>query len=896
VTPSSTRQRVERAERWYRRLLHVYPRAFRDRFSDDLLDLFRDLYTAHALDRTVVARLRFWGGIVKDACRHGVSEHVQARRQTRRLPLGAHRPKGPAAMSLLIEDLRHAIRALRTQPAFTAVIVLTLALGIGANSAIFTVVNAVLLRPLAFHDPDRVVMLLEVDPRGEDRFAAIPTFEHWQQNLTTIERVSVMGSQTANLTGVSEPDRLRAGFVTSSFFEMLGVQPIMGRAFRDGEDRPGVVKTALLAYGTWARRFGSDPGMVGRSVMLNNEPHEVIGVLPQRFEFPIDAIDVWMPLSSYPNLNTSRRNRNYMVFGRLRDGVSPEQARAELDSVSMQLGAAYPDTHDRWSARFQPFHAVTVRLVRRNLTLLAGAVGFVLLIACANIANLLLVRASARQREMALRAALGASSARLLRQLLGESVLMALAGGALGLLLGAALTDAMLTLVPNLPRADRVRPDLTVVGFTAALSCMTGLLFGVMPAWRTARVDVRVALNETSRTGDSRSTGRMRAALVVGELALSLVLLVGAALLTQSLYRVLTVDLGYNPDRLFTLEYRLPRNKYATREQQWAFHRRVVEEISRVPGIEAASLAGAAAQSGNGAYVGYWRDGDRQPETDSMPRAQVNGVTREYFRAMGIPVLAGRMCSDTDTADAPSAVIINQHLAQRLWPGGSALGRRLRSPDIPGAAVVVGVVGNTRPRLLSQPVTAQIYGCFSQTAGLFATVVARTTGDPMTVARSVQQAIWTVDRDQPMWKIRSGDMLVSGSVQTQRFVVLLMASAAALALLLAGLGTYSVLSFIVQRRAREVGVRMALGATRGDVLRLVLSQTAIMTAIGVAIGLAGAVALSRLLAAQLFEISPRDPLTFVVTSLLLAAVALLAAWLPARRATLVDPMVTLRAE
>jgi putative ABC transport system permease protein len=900
VTPAARRERVERAERWYRRLLCLYPRAFRERFSGDLLELFRDLHTAHALDATAFARARFWYGLAKDACRQSVIEHVQDRRRMRLLPLGAHRAKGASTMSLLIDDLRHAIRALRAQPAVTAVIVLTLTLGIGANSAIFTVVNAVLLRPLPFHAPDRIVMLYEVDPGGADRFVSIPAFEDWRESLTTIDGLSAMASQTANLTGVPEPDRLRAGFVTSAFFDMLGVQPIIGRAFAAGDDRPGAAKTALLAYGTWAQRFGSDPALVGRALMLNNEPHEIVGVLAPRFEFPIDAVDVWMPLSSLPNANTrlyeDRRNRNFMVFGRLSDGVSADAAGSELRSVSARLATAHPESSETWSARFEPFHDVTVRGVSRNLTLLAGAVACVLLIACANIANLLLVRASTRQREMALRAALGASRARLLRQLLGESVLMALAGGGLGLVLGAALTDAMLTLVPNLPRADGVGPDTIVIAFTMTLSCLTGLLFGVVPAWRTARVNVRTTLNETVRTGDSPATGRMRAALVVCELALSLMLLVGAALLVQSLYRVLTVDIGYNPDRVLTLEYRLPVNKYQTPPQQWAFHRRVVDAIARVPGIEAASLARAAPQSGNGSYIGYWKDGDQPPHEDQMARAQFNAVTPGFFRAMGIPVRGGRVCTDDDTPDAPMTAVVNRHLAERLWPGESALDRQLRSPGVPGPVVIVGVVGDTRPRLLSMPVTAQIYGCLSQSPGLFATVIARTTGEPMAVARSVQQAIWSVDRDQPMWKIRSGDMLVAGSVQTQRFVVLLMSSAAALALLLAGLGTYSVLSFMVQRRAREVGVRMALGATRADVLRLVLSQTALITAIGILTGLAGALALSRVLASQLFEVSPRDPLTFVVTSLLLLAVAMLAAWLPARRATLVDPIVTLRAE
>jgi putative ABC transport system permease protein len=477
-----------------------------------------------------------------------------------------------------------------------------------------------------------------------------------------------------------------------------------------------------------------------------------------------------------------------------------------------------------------------------------------------------------------------------------ESVVLAGCGGALGLVAGATLTDGILTLVPNLPRVDRVAPDATVVLFTTVLSLATGIVFGVVPALRTSRPDVRATLNEGPRSGDSRSTGRLRSALVVAELALSLVLLIGAALLVQSLSRVLTVDTGYQADHLLTLEYRLPRNKYASPEEQAEFHDRVIEAIAGVPGVEVTSLARAAALSGNGGSAGYWRAEDSQPRPEDMRRAQVNIVSAGYFRAMRIPVLAGRVCDRRDTVDSPITVIVNQHLAERLWPGESPVGRQLRSPELPIAMTIAGVVGNTRPQMLAMPVTAQIYGCWSQQPGLFATVIARTTGDPMSVARSVQQAIWSVDPDQPMWKIRSGDMLISGSVETARFAMLLMSAAAALALLLAALGTYSVLSYTVQRRSRELGVRIALGATRVDIARLVLSRTALLVAIGVVLGTACAFALSRLLATQLFEVSPRDPLTFVATSVLLAAVALVAAWLPTRRAVSLDPVITLRTE
>ena len=868
------RNQIDRAERRYRWLLLLYPRDFRKRFARDQVELFRDLYQADAADAGTWKRLRFWLRIARDTITQGLQEQ---------------------AMSLILEDLRHAIRAVRSQRALSLVIVVTLALGIGANSAVFTVVNTVLLKPLPYDAPERVVMLREVDPRGRDNLVSLGSFEEWQRSLKSITGVSLVASQTANLTGVAEPDRLRAGFVTAGFFSMLGVEPIVGRAFRQGEDQPGAAKTAMLTYATWQRRFGGDPGILGRSLVLNNEPHEVIGVLPARFEYPIDEIEVWMPLTSHPNFSPSRRARSYLALGRVAGSVPLEQAAAELRTVAASLALEDP-ANANWSARFEQFRDVAVGSVSSNLRLLMGAVGFVLLIACANIANLLLVRATARQREMAVRTALGAARGRLVRQLLIESVLLSLTGGALGLVLGGALTDGMLTMLPVLSRLDRVAPDATVLLFTGVLSVVTGIAFGVLPAVRTSRTDVRATLSEGSRGSEGRAVGRMRSVLVVAELALSLILLIGAGLMVQSLYRVLTVDKGFQTDRVLTLEYRLPRNKYQNAKQQWEFHRRALEQIAAVPGVETASIAAAAPQSGNGGYIGYWRSQDAQPAQDAMPRAQFNSVSPEFFRALQVPVIAGRVCENSDTAETPVVAIVNRHLADRLWPAASAVGQQLRSPDIPIPVTIVGVVGDTLPRLLSMPVTGQIYGCFSQNAGVFATVIAKTAGEPMTLARSVQQAIWSVDPDQPMWKIRSGDTLVAGSVQIERFVMLLMASAALLAVLLAGLGTYSVLSYTVQRRSRELGVRMALGATQFDVARLVVSQTARLVAVGITAGLIGAVLLSRVLEAQLFDVSPRDPLTFAGTSLLLSAVALVAAWLPARRATSVDPMITLRAE
>jgi putative ABC transport system permease protein len=725
---------------------------------------------------------------------------------------------------------------------------------------------------------------------------SFPDYEDLRDMLTTITSVSLMGTQTANLTGVAEPDRLRAGFVTADFFDTLGVQPIMGRGFGDGEDRPGAPKTAILEYDVWQTRFGSDPQMVGRTLILNNEPHEVIGVLSPQFEFPIAENDVWLPYTSLPAQDPHRASRNWLAFGRVADGVSFAQADAELKRAAAALAQAHPNTNSRWSMRIQDVHSTGVMFVSRNLRLLMGAVGFVLLIACANIANLLLARANAREREIAVRAALGASRGRIVRQLLLESVMLAVAGGALGLLLSAVLTDGMLTLLPNLPRSAFVKPDASVLLFTAIVSIGTGLLFGLIPALRLSRPDLRATLNEGHRGGETRDARRVRSLLVVAELALSLILLAGAGLFIQSLTRLVSVELGFDPSNLLTLEYRLPRNKYADAAAQAEFHHRVLEQLRSVPGVRNVAFARAIPQSGNGASVGYWRDGDTPPSRETMPRAQYNVVSAAYFDVFGIPVLEGRTCSDVDRPDGPLSIVVNRMLAERLWPGESAVGRRIRGADIPTAAIIIGVVGNTRPYLLSQDIAPQIYGCLTQQPGIFASIAIKATVEPMTLVRSVQQAIWIVDPDQPMWKIRTAESMIDDSVQRERFLMLLLAFAAGLALLLAGLGTYSVLAYTVQRRAREVSVRMALGATRGSIMTLVLRQTAMLTVSGIVIGLAGAVALGQLVATQLYDVSPRDPLTLTITSAILLIVALGAAWLPTRRATLLDPVVALRAE
>jgi predicted permease len=662
----------------------------------------------------------------------------------------------------------------------------------------------------------------------------------------------------------------------------------------------------VLPYGVWARRFGSDPGILGRTLTLNSQPFEVIGVLPRTFEFPFDEIEVYLPVTASPEYASlrgltnrpglpapTRERRAMFAFGRLDDGVKVETASAELRQVSEQLAAAYPATNTGWSAEIVPFQTVAVRFVRTPLYVLMGSVALVLLIACANVANLTLARGTARVREMAVRAALGAGRRRLAVQLLTESVVLSLAGGGLGLLVGAALTEALLAMAPPLPRGSTIGPDPAVLIFTVAVSIVTGVLFGIVPALRGSRADLRVSLQEGSRSTDA-GRGRLRHALVVAELALSLVLLVGAGLLAKSLAQMVRTDVGFTPDGVLTLEYRLPRNKYAQPAQQWDVHRRILERVAQVPGVEKAALTSALPFSGNGSRLAVWRAEDPEPDKGAAPVAMVNAVTEDYFAAMEIPVVAGRTCTNRDTPDAPLAVIVNRHLGDRMWPGESPLGRRVRASGVPGEGVVVGMVGNTLHAGYRAGVGAQLYACFAQSPAIFATMVARTTGDPMASARAVQQAVWSIDPEQPMWKIRSMTSLVASGADRERLLTTLMAVAALLALMLTALGVYGVVSYSVTRRAREVSVRIALGASRRSILGLVLRETAALVALGLTLGALGSLASSRFIASQLHEVEPGDAGTLAATGILLAIAALVAAALPAARAASADPVANLR--
>ena len=813
-------------------------------------------------------------------------------------------------MRNLLKDVRFGMRTLAKRPGFTAVAVLTLALGVGANTAIFSVVNAVLLRPLPLKDAERLVLVYETTPTAPRDYVSVPNLEDYRAGTRAFEGFATFVPQSVNLTGAgAEPERVIGGFVTSSFFGTVGVEPARGRAFLPEDDAAGAGRVAVLSHELWQRRFGADPGILGRSLVFNGEPYAVVGVMPEGFRYPLSAPDVLLPAQKWPNYKADRSAHNCWVVGRLRPGVTREGAEEELRAVARRLGEAYPEEMRGRGVEVVGLHEQVVEGIRPALLILTGAVGFILLIACANIANLLLARGAARQKELALRAALGASRARLLRQLLTETLLLALAGGAAGLLFAQWGMDALLALNPaDLPAPGGVRLDARVLAFSLGLSALAGFVFGIVPALQLSKADLGRGLKEGGGVaGEGSQRARLRGAFVVSQVALSLVLLVGAGLLVNSFYRLLGESPGFDPRGLLTMEYRLPKNRYAKGEEQWAFHREVVERVARIPGVESAAVVRGLPFSGNGASVTYSVPDRPAPPRGQEPKALENAVDPNYLRTVGLPLLRGRNFTAEDVAGSPPVVLINRTLAERLWPGEDPLGKRLGFSEAnylsgsaaPGSVVtasVVGVVGDAKQYDIAEQQRPQVYTPYAQNPHIFGTLVVRARAEPLALAQPVKEAVWSVDPEQPVWKVRTLEHLLSRNVADRRFVLSLMTCFAALAVLLTALGIYGVVSYTVARRTHELGLRMALGAQRGDVLRLVLRQGMSLALVGVAAGLAASFAVTRLMAGLLYGVSATDPLTYACVALLLAGVALLACYLPARRAMRVDPLVALRYE
>jgi predicted permease len=809
----------------------------------------------------------------------------------------------------LWRDLRYGARMLAKNPGFTLVAALTLALGIGANTAIFSVVNGVLLRPLPYKDPQRLVTVFA--PRRMDQEFLISSggFTVLRHQNQVFEQVAAFLPMldSSSITGDGEPEYLGGVTVSANLFTLLGVEARYGRTFLPEEEKPGANRVVVISHGLWRRRFGSDHKIIGRTISLNHEPYTVIGVMPPGFQFPPGGtsngwlpleIDIYIPLALTPE-EINNQGKALPVIARLKSQVGIEQAQAEMTGVAARIKRQYPDTNRDESIRLAPYHQQMVGRVRLALLVLLGAVGFVLLIACANVANLLLARAAGRRKEMAVRVALGAGRRRVIRQLLTESVLLAVLSGSLAMLVAFWGVSLLQTIIPeNLPRADEIGIDGRVFGFTLLISLGAGILFGLIPALQASKVNLSDALKDGGRSSGGSGHNRLRNLLVVSEVALALALLIGAGLMSRSFIRLMSVDPGLDPRNVLTADIRLSRSKYS-RPQQAVFFQQLLERLRAVPGIQAAGVVYPMPLSGMEENVAFDIEGQPPPAPGDQRTAGPRGVGPGYFKAQGIQILKGRVFTEIDGGDTPPVVVINEALARRYWPDQDPIGRRISFDSRNGQPIwrqIVGVVKGVRHMALSEEPRSEFYTPFTQYPLAFMTLVARTDGDPLNFVAAVRGQVQVVDKDQPISNVRTMEERLASAVSQRRFNLILLSIFAGLALSLAAIGIYGVMSYLVAQRAHEIGVRMALGAQTGDVLKLVIRQGMGLALTGVSIGLIIAFGLTRLLRNLLFGVSVTDPLTYFVIALLLATVALLACYLPARRATKIDPLVALRCD
>ena len=807
-------------------------------------------------------------------------------------------------MDTLLRDLRYAVRMLANRPSFTVVAVLALALGIGANTAIFSVVNAVLLRPLAYKEADRLLMVWENHEAREGpktEWTSPPTFGDWRDQNQVFDSISAFQFWLPTVTGSSEPESLNGAAVSHDIFQTLGVDPSLGRSFRAEEDRAGGERVVLLGHGLWKRRFGADASILNRTITLNGEPYTVIGVMPEGFRFPIISnAEAWTPLQQRLNPDCGRGCYTLRTVARLKPGVTIERARQEMGSLAEGLAEKYPEANINVGITLVPLHEQIVGQLKPMLLVLLGAVGFVLLIACANVANLMLARAATREREIAIRTALGASRARLVRQLLTESLLLALMSAALGLLLAFWLVDVMVAFSPEgTPRIDEVSIDIMVLGFTLAVAVITGLVFGLVPALSATRPNFSQSLKEGKGTDTSSGKKAARSTLVVAEVALALMLLIGAGLLIKSFANLLHVDPGFNPANVMTLQLNLPVTRYPEGRQVSAFYADLLGRIKSIPGVESVAAGSALPLAGNDTDVSFFIEGRPAPGPGEKQAAWYSRVTPDYFHTMGIGMVSGRPFDERDQANSPRVVIVSETLARRYWPGEDPVGKRLSlggNPDKPNWREIVSVVRDVKQFGIDADARPTIYIPHAQASNRFMTVTVRTTAEPTSIISAVRSQIAGLDSELAISNISSMQELVATSIAPSRMIMMLLAVFAGLALILAAVGIYSVIAYGVTERTREIGIRMALGAAKRDVLKLIVGRAAMLTLAGVALGLAGAFALTRFMKSLLYEVDTFDPVTFAGISLLLVGVALLASYIPARRAAKVDPMVALRYE
>ena len=816
---------------------------------------------------------------------------------------------------MLLDDLRFAVRTLWKAPGFTATAVLSLAIGIGATTAIFSVVNGLLLKPVPYADPERLVILWNRSPGlgiTEDWFSTAQYFDI-RNGQTGFEDLAIVIGGNVNLTGAGgEPERVGGIRMSSTLLPMLGVRAAAGHLFSAADDTPGRPASVILSHGLWMRRYGSDPAIVGKSVIVNGNPHLVVGVLPASFALPREIVptlggaeqcDLVLPLPLPPTAATVRTREDYNIVGKLKQGVSVSQAQAQMNGITARLRHDHPDLYPpNGGLTFSvvPLLEQAVGDVRRPLYLLLASVGLVLLVACANVANLLLARSGTRQRELAVRAAFGAGRTRIVRQLLTESLVLGLAGGSAGVVMAAWSVRAIVAFgVKSLPRLEAVAIDGRVLAFTVAVSLLTSLVFGLVPAIRASRVDLNPVLKEGGRGVVSRRGHALRQTLVMAELAVSVTLIVGAGLLIRSFHEVQAVHPGFGPQNLLSFELTMAGRKYGDRAAVLSTYRALWERLDTLPGVKASGGTSAFPLTQSPSWTPITIEGRVPPPGEKFINADERVVAWHYFQAMQIPLRAGRLFDERDTADSARVVVIDERLANEYFPGQDPIGRRMTAEGTPPEApwlTVIGVVGRVKHDSLESDPRIAFYLPHAQVPARALTLAVRTSQSPDAVAADVTKVVHGIDPDLPLYRVRSVETIVAESLARRRFAMLLLAVFAAFALTLASVGIYGVMAFMVSQSQRDLGIRLALGATRTRVLAMVLRQAVVLAVCGLAIGLGGGLALARLMRSLLFAVAPTDWLTFTVTPAVLLVVALIASYVPARRAARVDPMVTLRCE
>jgi putative ABC transport system permease protein len=815
-------------------------------------------------------------------------------------------------MRNLFSDLQLGLRILVRNPGFTVTAILLLALGIGANTAIFSVVNAVLLRPLPYQDSSRIMQIWHVPPAksfpGMTSFSVSPAnYLDWRSMNHSFEDMAAFGGARFNVGGKERPESIEAAPVAAGFFSILRVQPILGRGFTPDDDRPGQGHVVVLGNALWRERYGADPAVIGQKIVLDGEPYTILGVMPPNFKYPSWA-RLWIPLAWTDERRAVRGNHNYLVIGRLKPGVDIRAAQAELSAISARLEQLYPEDDKGWGAKILTLREQTIGDVRPALLVLVGAVAFVLLIACANVANLVLGKILARKKEIAIRSALGATRGAILRLVLAETLLLSLAGGVLGLFLARFGTALIVKfLADRLPRFAEITLNAPVLAFTAFLALFAGALAGLLPALRFTKADVNEALKQGQSRGSSDSGGaKTRGLLVVSEVALSLVLLIGAGLMVRTLWELSNVKPGFDPNSLLTMTVSIPANKFTTPTAYISFFERVLQQVRATPGVESAGVIDDLPMSDGGSHQPVAIEGQPVVPMADQPEVDVRLTSPGYLHAMRIPLLSGRDLTEADVAGRNPAVIISESMAKRFWPNQNPIGKHLTLTFFPGAArEIVGVVGNVKLDSLDEtrPVATvywpldQIFAPPSETWRSFPMSLAvRTSTDPMSIVTAVTSAVHEVDAETPVTDVMTMNELISNTLTPQRSNMLLLAAFAALALVLTAVGIYSVLSYAVRRRVREIGIRMALGASHSDVMKMVVTDGLKPILLGVAIGLAAALGLGRVVSSLIYGVRPTDPLTFATVAVLLVAVGVLATAVPAYRATHVEPICTLRDE